>query len=156
MHEAANSAAFQWTFLAAQTLVTLFILLHDWIPLGSLNNFAAKRDEDPLSKRLFDTLLGAVPAAIGVWLSWRAFGRPLPHGTAIYLWVVYGIFLLGLLRAWWIPYLLTPDPERAARYKLIFAGTHGFLPERNGLAPDTLHTLFHACVAGTVVLLCFR
>jgi hypothetical protein len=61
-----------------------------------------------------------------------------------------------MLRAWWVPYLLVPDPERAARYKEIFAGTHRFLPERNGIAPDTLHTIFHGVTLAVVMMLALR
>jgi hypothetical protein len=34
-----------------------------------------------------------------------------------------------------------------------FAGTIKFLPEQNGIAPDTLHVLYHLCIVGTIVLL---
>ncbi len=65
------------------------------------------------------------------------------------LWWLWGTCLVcayGILRAWWIPYLGTPDPERAKRYSIRFAGAHAFLPERNGIRPDTLHVAFHALV----------
>jgi hypothetical protein len=64
-----------------------------------------------------------------------------------------GVLFLGLLRAWWIPYLVLPDRERAARYQIIFANTHSFLPRRNGMAPNTLHVLFHLSVVATLILL---
>ena len=66
------------------------------------------------------------------------------------------VLIAGMLRAWWIPYLVRPDPERAARYQVIFAGTHSFLPRRNGMAPDTLHTLFHLVTLATLVALFMR
>ena len=74
----------------------------------------------------------------------------------ILLWITYGFFIFGMLRAWWIPYLLIPDPARAARYQIIFANTHTFLPKRNGMAPDTLHTLFHLVTVATVIALFIR
>ena len=72
------------------------------------------------------------------------------------LWITYGIFILGMLRAWWIPYLVLPDTERAARYQIIFAGTHSFLPRRNGMAPDTLHSVFHLVTLATLAALFLR
>jgi hypothetical protein len=33
-----DGRAFEITFLALQTIVVLFLLLHDWAPLGRLNN----------------------------------------------------------------------------------------------------------------------
>jgi hypothetical protein len=126
------------------------------VPLGRLNNLGAIRGEDTLLRSVFVTLLPAVPAAIGLFYSARYRGRPYPDWLEMLLWITYGIFLLGMLRAWWIPYLVYPDKERAARYQVIFAGTHSFLPKRNGMAPDTLHTLFHLVTVSTVFLLFLR
>jgi len=148
--------ALEITFLALQTFVVLFLLLHDWIPLGRLNNAAAMRSQDSLLHRVIVTLIGAVPAAFCLWSSIAYLGRPYPHWLEMWLWITYGALLLGLLRAWWIPYLLVPDAERARRYQVIFAGTHSFLPRRNGIAPDTLHTLLHLAVVCTLVALLIR
>ena len=74
------------------------------------------------------------------------------------LWWLWGTYLAcaaGILRAWWIPYLGTPEAERVERYRIRFAGTHGFLPVRNGIRPDTLHVAFHSLVAATLVCLAF-
>jgi hypothetical protein len=147
---------FEITFLALQSAAVLFLLLHDWIPLGALNNPSAIRREDSLLRSIFVTLLPAVPAAIGLFYSAKHFGHTYPDWLEMLLWITYGLFVLGLLRAWWIPYLVKADPERAARYQIIFAGTHRFLPERNGMAPDTLHTVFHVVTVATVVLLFIR
>jgi len=143
-------------FLALQTFVVAFLLLHDWVPLGRLNNYSAMKHEDSLGHRVFVTLLGAAPAAYGLFYCADYFGRPYPHWLSMFLWVMYALFLAGMLRAWWVPYLLVPDAARAARYRVIFANTHRFLPERNGLAPDTLHTTLHAVVVATMVLLYCR
>jgi hypothetical protein len=144
------------TFLALQTVVTAFLLLHDWIPLGRLSNLAAIRGQDSLSHRAFVTLLPAIPAAIGLFFGARYFGQTYPNWLEMLLWITYGLFLFGMLRAWWIPYIFRTDQQRAARYQVIFAGTHSFLPRRNGMAPDTLHTLFHLATLATVVLLFLR
>jgi hypothetical protein len=150
------SNAFETTFLALQTFVVVFLLFHDWIPLGRLNNLAAIRGQDALLHRVFVTLLPTVPAAIGLIFSARHFGQSYPDWLEMLLWINYGVLILGILRAWWIPYLVVPDAERAARYQAIFAGTHSFLPQRNGMAPDTLHTLFHLVTLATLVALFTR
>jgi hypothetical protein len=150
------SDCFDTTFLALQTLVVAFLLFHDWIPLGRLNNLAAIRGQDTLLRSIFVTLLPAVPAAIGLFFSARHFGQSYPDWLEMLLWITYGLFIAGMLRAWWIPYLVLPDPERAARYQIIFAGTHSFLPRRNGMVPDTLHTLFHLVTLATLVALFIR
>jgi hypothetical protein len=143
-------------FLGLQALNVAFLLLHDWIPLGHLNNLTAIRSQDKLARSVFVTLLPAVPAAICLFFSARYFGKPYPDWLEMWLWITYGIFLVGMLRAWWIPYLVAPDPQRAARYQTIFAGTHAFLPRRNGIVPDTLHIVFHAAVVATLLVLFVR
>jgi hypothetical protein len=153
MHIARNSDT---VLITLQAFVTAFLLLHDWIPLGRLNNLAAMRGEDSLGRRIWVTLLLALPAAIGLYFSAERFGRPYPQWLWMLLWITYGLLLLGLLSAWWVPYLLAPDRERAERYKVIFAGTHSFLPERNGITPNTLHVLFHAATVGVLGMLLLR
>jgi hypothetical protein len=150
------SNAFEITFLALQSFVVVFLLFHDWIPLGRLNNLAAIRDQDTRLHRIFVTLLPGVPAAIGLFFSARHLRQSYPDWLEMLLWITYGIFILGMLRAWWIPYLVLPDAERAARYQVIFAGTHSFLPRRNGMAPDTLHTVSHLVTLATLVALFIR
>jgi hypothetical protein len=150
------SNAFETTFLALQTFVVVFLLFHDWIPLGRLNNLTAIRGQDTRLHRVFVTLLPGVPAAIGLFFSARHFGQSYPDWLEMLLWITYSVFIVGMLRAWWIPYLVLPDAERAARYQIIFAGTHSFLPRRNGMAPDTLHTVFHLVTLSTLVALVIR
>lgn len=150
------SRPLETTFIGLQVFNVAFLLLHDWIPLGRLNNLAAIRSQDKLSRSIFVTLLPVVPAAVCLFYSVKYFGQPYPHSVAMWLWITYGSLLIGLLRAWWVPYLFVPDMERAARYRIIFAGTHSFLPQRNGMAPDTLHTAFHLAAVATLVLLLVR
>jgi hypothetical protein len=71
----------------------------------------------------------------------------------MWLWISYGLIFVGELRAWWIPYLLHAEPERAARYEIIFGKTHHFLPTRNGLVPNTAHTMLHVATAATLFTL---
>jgi len=155
-HVHAISRPLEMTFLGLQAFNVAFLLLHDWIPLGRLNNLTAIRSQDKLSRSVFVTLLPLVPAAICLFYSAKYFGQLYPDWVAMWLWITYGLFFLGLLRAWWVPYLVLPDMQRAARYRIIFAGTHSFLPQRNGMAPDTLHTVFHLAIVVTLLLLFVR
>jgi hypothetical protein len=139
-------------FLALQAFNVAFLFLHDWIPLGRFSNLAAIRSQDTWSHRAFVTLLPGVPAFVCLFYSASYFGQVYPHWLDLWLWIMYGLFFLGLLRAWWIPYLFKTDAQRAARYQIIFANTHKFLPMRNGMAPDTLHTVFHLSVAATLII----
>ena len=139
--------------LALQTFTVLFLALHDWIPLGKLNNVAGVRAADSPSKLFTTTLVSVAPYAFGLAASIIYFHKPYPDWLFWWLWISYALLFLGQLRAWWIPYLLRPDPARATRYQQMFGGTHAFLPERNGIRPNTLHILLHASTAALLIVL---
>ena len=139
--------------LALQTFTVLFLALHDWIPLGTLNYVAGVRAADSRSKLFTTTLLSAAPYAFGLAASIIYFHNPYPDWLFWWLWVSYDVLFFGQLRAWWIPYLLRPDPVRAARYQQMFGGTHAFLSERNDIRPNTLHILLHASTAALLIVL---
>ena len=140
--------------LGCQLLVVLFIALHDWIPLGRLNNLAGIRAVDSKRRLVFVTVMSTLPFAIGLVASLYYLRTGFPMWVMSWLWISYGTCAYGMLRAWWIPYLLIPDPVRAARYQQRFAHTHAFLPTRNGIRPDTLHVCFHAVLVALIILLC--
>ncbi len=128
--------------LALQCFVVLFVALHNWIPLGRLNNVQGVRVAFPTGKLLLTTLSNFIPMAIGLAVTASYFVRARPGWVFWYLWITYGLACVGSFTAWWMPYLFRPDPELAARYQTMYAGTHSFLPERNGIRPDTMHVLF--------------
>jgi hypothetical protein len=140
-------------FLGCQFLVVLFIALHDWIPLGRLNNLAGIRSVDTTRRLFLVTALSTLPFAIGFAASVHYASSGFPMWLMWWLWISYGVGLYGMLKAWWVPYLLVADPVRAARYRERFAHTHSFLPTRNGIRPDTLHVCFHAVVVVLLILL---
>jgi hypothetical protein len=140
-------------FIACQIFVVLFIAFHDWIPLGKLNNLAGIRAVDSFGKRVIVTVLSTLPFAICLAGSIYYASTTFPGWLNWFLWISYGYGLYGLLRAWYIPYLLIADPARAARYQQRYNQTHAFLPARNGIRPDTLHVGFHAVYLVLVALL---
>lgn len=136
-----------------QLFQVLFLALHDWIPLGPLNDVKAVRAENPGRKLFIATLVTVIPYAFGLAASAAYLGRPYPAWLIAWLWLSYGFLFLGELRAWWLPYLLVPEPARAVRYQAMFGRTHAFLPARNGLRPNTLHVILHLATLATLVLL---
>lgn len=138
--------------IALQAAQVVFLLLHDWVPLGRLSNLTAVHAVDSRSKLLRTTLFSALPFAAGLGFSVATF-PDWPIWVRIYLDVLYAVTLYAVLRAWWIPYLSSSDSPRAERYRTRFAGTLSFLPQRHGFAPDALHTVYHGVVVATLVLL---
>jgi len=146
----------QPALIALQAVQVAFLLLHDYVPLGRLSNREAARGIDSPARLFWTTVLSALPF-LAVFAVCCVYGRaPWPGWLHVWLWYSYLVLLAGALMAWWIPYLVHPDPERAARYKVRFAGTIKFLPEHNGITPDTLHVLFHCWIVATLVLLKVR
>jgi hypothetical protein len=142
--------------LGLQAFQVIFLWIHDWIPLGRLNDVAAVRSQDTLRRLVIVTLMQSVPWSIGLFFSTRYFGKTYPDWLNWWLWISYGLLFIGQMRAWWVPYLFSPDPKRSARYEVMFGKTHSFLPKRNGMVPNTAHILLHLATAATLVVLLLR
>jgi hypothetical protein len=140
------------TLLALQCFHVLFLSLHDWIPLGALNDVQSARNANPGSKLFVGTLVSATPFVIGLAGS-VYFRSGYPLWLFWWLWISYGLLFIGELQAWWIPYFFRPDPAKAARYKTMFGATHAFLPERNGIRLNTLHIILHVATLSTLIVL---
>jgi hypothetical protein len=139
--------------IALQAIQVAFLWTHDWIPLGRLNNVAQIRRHDSVGHLLWVTLLQSAPFTVLLAYSFMFLQRGYPQVLWMWLWIGYGLLFMGELRAWWIPYLLRPEPERALRYQGMFGGTLTFLPERNGLTPNALHCILHVTTLATLVVL---
>jgi len=142
--------------LALQAFQVLFLWFHDWIPLGRLNDIAAVRRQDTLARLVLVTLIQSVPFTIGLFYSARYFRQPYPGWLDKWLWISYSLLFVGQMRAWWVPYLLKPEPARAERYRRMFGNTHSFLPRRNGIVPNTAHILLHLATAATLLCLLLK
>lgn len=138
-----------------QAFHVAFLWTHDWIPLGRLNDVAAVRRQDSTARLVRVTLMQSVPYTIGFLASvyYPSISKLYPGWLWYWLWISYGILFAGELTAWWVPYLLRPQPERAARYRAMFGGTCAFLAERNGIVPNTLHCLLHAATVAMLLTL---
>ena len=142
--------------LTLQVFQVLFLWVHDSIPLGRLNDVAAVRSQDTRRRLVTVTLIQSVPWTIGLCFSLLHSRRPYPGWLYDWLVISYALLFIGQIRAWWIPYLFGPEPERAARYQIMFGKTHSFLPPRNGMVPNTAHILLHLATAATLIVLLMK
>jgi len=142
--------------VALQTFHVLFLALHDWIPLGRLNDVPAVRREIPPWNLFIATVTQSAFFAAGLFFSISYFGRPYPTWLNYWLWISYTMLFGGEIEAWWIPYLVRPNPKRAARYRRMFGNTHSFLPRRNDIVPNTAHVLLHVATAATLFVLVLK
>lgn len=143
----------QEILLALQAFQVLFLWVHDWVPLGRLNDVAAVRSQDTTARLIRITLIQSVPFTIGLIFSAMNLGHRYPGWLIDWLWISYVLIFIGQLRAWWLPYLVRPEPTRAARYQIMFGKTHSFLPVRNGIVPNTAHILLHIATLATLIVL---
>ena len=65
--------------LALQCFEVLFLLLHDWVPLGTLNDLKGVSTADSFGKRVAATLMSATPFAVGLVASIIYFGKAYPN-----------------------------------------------------------------------------
>jgi|SRR5215469_2522984 len=139
--------------LALQAFQVVFLWLHDWVPVPPLNDVKAVHDLDGTGGLLRITLIQAAPFTVGLVFSALTIGHPYPHWLFDWLWISYGILFVGQLQAWWLPYLFGASAKRVQRNRVMFGRTHSFLPERNGIVPNTLHCLLHAATLATLIIL---
>ena len=141
--------------LILQAVHVAFLWLHDWVPLAPLNDVAAVRRQNTTAQLIWVTLIQSVPYTVGLLASLLCTVGHVAYPAWLWswLWISYGLLFAGELTAWWIPYLIRPDPARAARYRAMFGNTSGFLPDRNGIVPNTLHCLLHVATMATLVTL---
>lgn len=147
------SPPLQTLLSALQAFHVAVLWLHDWLPLGRLNDVAAVRREIGSEGLLRITLVQALPWSVGLaGCCWFA-GISYPGWLWGWVWVSHVVLLAGELRAWWWPYLFRPDPARAERYRRMFGRTHTALPLRHGMAPNTLHMTLHLTTLSIVLVL---
>lgn len=85
--------------IVLQMFQVLFLWLHDWVPLGRLNDVTAVRSQDTALRLVIVTLTQNVPFTIGLIFSLLDFGRMYPHWLYMWLWISYSIMLVGQIRA---------------------------------------------------------
>jgi hypothetical protein len=136
-----------------QIFQVAILLLHDWIPIFPLNDVRAARRGHSLSAMALATTVSSLLPSIGLALSLFYWKTGWPGWLHVYLLAAYGFLFVGELEAWWIPYLVSPQPKRAVEYQAMYGGTYAFLPARNGIRINALHFFLHAATLATLLVL---
>ena len=132
------------------------LLLHDWVPLAPLNDVRAARRGHPLKLIFLATVVSSLLPSIGLALSLLYLNSVWPRWLYIYLTAAYGFLFAGELEAWWVPYLLWPQPKRVSQYEEMYGNTWAFLPPHHGIRINTLHLALHAATLATLLVLGFH
>jgi hypothetical protein len=143
----------QVLLVALQVFQLAFLLLHDWVPLGRLNDISAVRRTNTPLQRLAGLLVPGIPVLIALSLSLKYFGSAYSGWVKWCLRSTYGFLFLGELEAWWIPYVFGTTAKRVAMHQSLLSRTHSSLPPRHGIVVNTLHVVLHASTMATVIVL---
>lgn len=143
--------------LAGLGLIFLFMLVHDWVPLGKLNDVQAVSEARDLGELIIVTLIGTVQILLLITIVLFYLGRKYPLWIKLWLVIHQGFIFAGALLDWWLPYLFGLGAEgRVERYSVMFGDTHAFLPVNNGIVPNTIHVMFHftllLCILVTIYI----
>lgn len=135
------------------SLILLFMIVQDSVPLGLLNDVQAIAEDRSFNELLVVTLIGVMQILLLMALVLVFIGKKYPIWIKLWL-IIHQVFIFtGALLDWWIPYFFGfGADERADRYHSMFGNTHSFLPELNGIIPNTLHTIFHLILFTCIVL----
>ncbi|MEI3606090.1 hypothetical protein SPD48_10335 [Pseudogracilibacillus sp. SE30717A] len=143
--------------LFGYTLILVFMIVQDLIPLGNLNDIKAIASVHSTNEIIFITLIGVVQILLLIGGILFFIGKKYPIWVRIWLIIHPAFIFIGALFSWWIPYLFGIGAEEKMEiYNTMFGNTHAFLPEMNGIVPNTLHTIFHstlfACILITIYI----
>ena len=83
------------SLIALQLFQVLFLALHDWVPLGRLNDVKAVRAADPAGKLIAVTLISTIPFAVGLAESVAYSRTPYPAWLMVWLCVSYVVLFIA-------------------------------------------------------------
>jgi hypothetical protein len=140
--------------LGISVLVQLLTFaLHDTIPLGRWNNLGHFKREIPLQRRVRGSVMNSVTAlaAVGLfWLGWMRGGE-LAGDFRMALLIMMGVMVYMEFGAWWRPYLFGATPAIVEKLRPNWEGTYAFLPVKNGIRPNAMHSIMHASTLAAFV-----
>lgn len=142
----------EWLLLGLQVLVFLFLLTHDWVPLGTLNDIEAVKSQNTTGELVLTTIINLIPSSIALALTILSIRRGYHWFSQAYIPINYTFVLSGAISAWWIPYFFGATPDKVERFQIMFGQTHSFLPIKNGMIINSIHVLFHSSLILIILL----
>lgn len=139
--------------LSGFCFILLFMFMQDWVPLGSLNDVQAIAEERPFNELIIVTMINVVQILLLIGFVIIFMGKRYPVWIKLWLIIHQVCIFAGALLDWWIPYFFGyGSDQRVKRYHQMFGDTHSFLPEMNGIVPNTFHTIFHIVLLFCIIL----
>lgn len=124
-----------------QALLTAYLQVVEWIPLGRWNNVANGNGQAQLD------LVIAITQIVILILFWRRWRWLMAAGT-----IAYGWWAWLEIQSWWIPYFFGGSAQWMDVYNRWFKNTYRFLPAIDGHPiPDAEHTVLIALIACVLI-----
>jgi len=151
----------QYTSLISSILITLFLLLHDWIDIYPLNDLETFNKHCSLRNKILMTVVNTPFFIVYTAILLLYWSTPLPFYAKTYLIICNTLFSIGILFSWWLPYFFGWPSEQTKELRETHSSTHTFLPQiGNNPTPNTLHVIFHAVFfinfIATIILISLR
>lgn len=139
-------------FIIIQSILLIFMLFHDWIPIPPFNDIEALKKSDSTFYRLLGSLVNGMFVLIPLIITLRCYQQtPVPLIAMVTVLTYYLLLTIGTILSWWIPYYWGSSQKLKEEFSK-FKNTHHFLPARgDNVIPNTLHVILHlqvwACLA---------
>jgi len=138
---------YQYISLVCSILITLFLLLHDWINIYPLNDLKTFNKHCSLRNKILMTIVNTPFFIVYTLILLYYWATPFPLYAKIYMVTCNLLFMSGILFSWWFPYLFGWLLSQVQELRETYGKTHAFLPKiNNNPIPNTLHVLFHCIV----------
>ena len=133
-------------FIILQSILLLFMLLHDLIKVPPFNDIDALRATDSTSWLIFSTIVNSFCVAIPLYLTLQLFFQSAFSCARLIIVCFYALLTFGTICSWWMPYILGSSASHKMHFHK-FKNTHHFLPARgNNVVPNSLHVVLHLLV----------
>lgn len=140
-------------FFVVQAIVLIFIIAHDWVPLGPLNDVATLKTSPRVRGMKIRTATNSLLVAAALILSILWWSEPYPLAVRIAFVAIYALLFAAEIVAWWVPYFFGASPRRTKAIQSMFARTHSLLPRRpDRIVPNTAHLMLHAMMLAALLL----
>lgn len=137
-------ATYKYITLICSIVITLFLLLHDWINIYPFNDLKTFNKHCSLHNKIIMTIVNTFFFVMYTFILLYYRNSSFSLHAKIYLIICNTLFLTGIIFSWWLPYLFGWPKSQVKDLHETHGTTHTFLPQiNNNPTPNTLHVIFH-------------
>ena len=130
-------------FIFLQTILLIFMLFHDWIPVPPLNDVGTLKKVDGHFYRLLGSFINGATVLIPLSITLYYHQSSMPLSASVTIFSFYFFLTIGTILSWWVPYFFGSSQKHQEQFGK-FKNTHHFLPARGShVRPNTLHVILH-------------